>query len=159
MRRAQWGLAALVALIVAVTFSARAQVPKDKNLPEFKVAVAKQAKVKQKTSNKILDALGPVIQAQLKAGRPVEIPGLGTFRVVRVSAYRDLVNGLPTTVPARNYVEFVPSAELTATANSPGAVPARTVEGYQFRVNPNQAPSVKSADVKVPRSRGNSRQP
>ena len=55
-------------------------------------------------------------------------------------------------------LEPVPAAELNTAANSPGAVPARTVQGYEFRVNPNAAPGNKVQDIKVPRSRGNSRQ-
>ncbi len=155
MRRAQLALAALVAVLAV---SAHAQVTTNRGVPEFKPDLVKRSKQKKKAVEAVLDALGPAMQAQLRAGRSVEVPGVGVFRVVRVSAYRDLVNGLPTTIPARNYVEFVPSAELTAAASSPGAVPARTVEGYQFRVNPNAAPGIKASDVKVPRSRGSARQ-
>jgi hypothetical protein len=92
-------------------------------------------------------------QAQLRAGKQVEVPGLGLFRIVRINSYRDLVNGVPAIVPARNYVEFVPTAEVAAIANAPGAVPARTVDGYEFRVNPNAAPGLKTEGTRVPRTR------
>ena len=150
MRRAQWGLAALV---VTLALTAHAQVPTGKAVPEFKPDVTKRSKQKKKAVDAIFDVLGPAMRAQLSAGRQVEINGVGVFRVVRVNAYRDLIDGIPGTVPARSYIEFVPSADLNAAANSPGAIPARTVDGYQFRVNPNATPGLKAQDVKVPRSR------
>src|SRR5436305_827982 len=128
MRRAQWGLAAL---IVTLALTAHAQVPGRKGVPEFKSDVAKRAKQKKKTVGNVFEVLGPAMREQLSAGRQVEISGVGIFRVVRVAAHRDLVNGLPTTIPARNYIEFVPSAELNAAANAPAAIPARTVPGYE----------------------------
>jgi nucleoid DNA-binding protein len=152
MRKAQWGLAALVLTLAAV---ASAQVPgaKAKKVPDFKEGIAKESKLKVKTVDQVLKAFGPAIQEQLMAGRTIDLPGVGTFRVVRVNAYRDLINGIPGVVPARNYVEFVPVTELNTAANAAGAVPARTVEGYQFRVNPNSAPGNKVEDLKVPRGR------
>jgi nucleoid DNA-binding protein len=154
MRKAQWALAALIA---ALALTAQAQVPGRKSVPEFKTDVAKRASLKAKTVDKLLEALGPAMREQLRAGRQVEIDGVGIFRVVRINEYRDLVGGVPGTIPARNYVEFVPATELTAAANSPGAVPARTVDGYQFKVNPNSAPSGRTEVPKVPRSRTTSR--
>jgi nucleoid DNA-binding protein len=150
MRKAQWGLAAL---IVTLAVTAEAQVPAPKKLPDLKTSVAKSAKLKVEMVEKMFTALGPAIREQLRAGKEIELPGVGTFRVVRVNAYRDLVAGMPATIPARNYVEFVPASELNTAANSPGAVPARTVEGYQFRVNPNSAPSSRTEGPKVPRGR------
>jgi nucleoid DNA-binding protein len=155
MRRAQLALAAL---IVALALTAQAQVPGGRKVPEFKSDVAQRANLKARTIEKVFDALGPALREQLRAGRQVEVEGVGIFRVVRINEYRDLVNGLPTTIPARNYVEFVPAAQLNTAANTPGAIPARTVEGYNFRVNPNSAPSSKVQDIKVPRSRGNRQQ-
>ena len=60
------------------------------------------------------------MREQLRAGRKVELPGVGVFQVVLIAAHRDLVNGIPAVVPARSVVEFVPTADLNATANTPG---------------------------------------
>ncbi len=150
MRKAQWGLAAL---IVTLAMTAEAQMPAPKKLPDLKTSVANSSKLKVATVEKMFTALGPAIREQLSAGKTVELPGVGTFRVVRVNAYRDLVGGMPATIPARNYVEFVPASEMTTAANSTGAVPAKIVEGYQFRVNPNAASGLKTEGNKVPRGR------
>jgi nucleoid DNA-binding protein len=153
MRRAQWGLAAL---LVVLGLAAHAQYqPAAKGPPEFKGDLAKRAKQKKKVIQEVLDALGPAMAEQLRGGKQVEIDGVGTFRVVKVGEYRDLVNGLPTTIPARNYVEFIPAPALNTAANGAGAIPSRTVEGYEFRVNPNSNPGIRTPDTKVPRSRGN----
>jgi nucleoid DNA-binding protein len=152
MRKAHWG--GLAVLLATLALTAQAQVTTDdRKVPEFKPDVARRAKEKRKTVDKIFNALGPAMRQQLSNGREVEIPGVGIFRIVRVNAYRDLVQGIPAVIPARSYVEFVPAAELNNAANAPGAVPARTVDGYQFRVNPNAASGLKTEGNRVPRTR------
>lgn len=111
----------------------------------LKAGLAAYAKVDEKTVEKLLKALGPAISDQLRAGRQIELPDVGTLQVVRVNEYKDLgPNGQPVMVPARNYIEFVPTTKMTADANSPGATPARVVDGYEFRINPNSDPGIKT---------------
>lgn len=151
MRKSQF---ALGAIIVALALTAQAQVPfGKKDVPTFPAGVAREAKLKEETVKKVLEAIGPALKDQLRAGRSVEIAGVGVFQVVRVTEHKDLVDGLPATIPAKNYIEFVPASGLTDAANAPGAVPARVVEGYEFRVNPNSAPSSRIDGVRVPRTR------
>src|SRR5262245_62063063 len=127
MRYAKWALAGLVAVLaLGIGISADAQVivgGKKGPAPSLKSGIAEATKEKDATIEKFLKALGPAAVDQLKAGRQIELPGLGTFQVVRVAEHRDLVGGRPVTVGAYNYVEFVPSGALNAAANSPGAVP------------------------------------
>jgi hypothetical protein len=75
------------------------------------------------------------------------------LRVVRIAEHKDLVKGVPAVIPATNYVEFVPAADLVTAANAKGAVPAKTVEAYEFRVNPNHDPGLKAEPRKTNRSR------
>jgi len=81
MRKAQWGLAAL---IVTLAVTAEAQVPAPKKLPDLKTSVATSANLKPATVEKVFTALGPAVREHLAAGKTVEVPGVGTFRVVRV---------------------------------------------------------------------------
>jgi hypothetical protein len=78
------------------------------------------------------------------------LEGVGTFRVVRISEYRDQKDGRPITVPARSFVEFVASGTLDAAANSPGAVPAREIQGYDFIVQPNASPGIRTPGTREP---------
>src|SRR5262249_47828655 len=119
----------------------------------LKSGIAARTKLKEADVEKMLKALGPVLSEQIRAGREIELPGIGTLRVVRVNEYRDLVNGRPGTIPARNYVEFTPAAKLNNDANAAGAKPSRTVEGYDFRVNPNADPGQKMPNTRTPSTR------
>ncbi len=119
----------------------------------LKDGVVARSKEAPAAVDRMLKALGPSVEEQLLAGRQVEIPGLGTLRVVRIEAYKDLDGGRPIMVPARNYVEFVPTGDLDAIANMPGAVPARSVPGYEFRVNPSSTPGFKTDTIKTIRTR------
>jgi hypothetical protein len=56
-------------------------------------------------------------------------------------------------VPARGYVEFSPAADVTSAANAPGAVPNKTVQGYEFRVNPNANGGLKTDYTRTPGTR------
>jgi nucleoid DNA-binding protein len=151
MKRAQWALAGLMgALALVVVVAAQAQVVTGKPTTTLKGDVVKASKQKDEVVDKIFKALGPAFRAQLQAGRTVEVPGVGSFRVVRVSEYKDLVGGRPTTVPARSYVEYAPAGDVTTAANAPGTVPAKTVQGYEFRVNPSAAPGLKNEGTRNP---------
>lgn len=153
MRKAFFGLALLIGTL-ALTANAQVINQKDKVAPDLKTGIATRTKFKTATVEKMLEQMGPAIKEQLRAGRVVAIDGVGTFQVVRIQAYKDINrNGEPVLVPARNYVEFLPDDGLNEAANAEGAVPARTVEGYKFVVNPNQAPTLKVESIKVLRTR------
>jgi nucleoid DNA-binding protein len=152
MRKALFGLAALIGVL---TLTAQGQVINQKKAaPDLKAGIVRETKLKEATVEKMLKAMAPAIKEQLRAGRAVSIDGVGTFQVVRIDAYRDINrNGEPFTVPARNYVEFVPADGLDEAANAEGAVPARTVKGYKFEVMPTANPGQKNEGMRVPRTR------
>jgi nucleoid DNA-binding protein len=158
MRKIQFGaragLLALVGLMAVVAASAQAPEAPKKQTLEGRVATA--SKQKRDTVTKVLKALGPAVAAQLQAGEPVTLPGLGTFRVVRVAAHRDMIGGAGgrvIKVPGANYIEFVPTGQLEDAANAPGATPSRTVPGFEYIPNPYQVPALKAESLKVGRTR------
>ncbi len=102
---------------------------------------------------KVLAALGPAVRDGLARGDLVEMPGLGTFRVVQIAPHRDLVNGRPALIEASNYVEFLPSGGLVDAANAPGAVPQTTVLPFQFNPLPGQTKSLVMPDDRMPNIR------
>jgi len=140
---------ALGVLVIAVTASA--QVVKAPG--GLKDRVAKAAKLKPEDVEKMLKELGPAIRAELTAGKQVELPGVGVFRVVRIAEHKDLVGGRVTRVPATNVVEFVSGAELTNAANAPGAIPARTVPAFEYIPRPGETPGLKTEGLKTGRTR------
>lgn len=158
MNQAKWALAAFICILAGVlSLGAYAQVSgvgSKKMPPTLKAGIVAITKDKEPVVDRLLKALGPAAIEQIRAGRTVELPGLGMFRVVRVAEHKDLVRGIPTNIPARNYIEFIPTADLERVANLPGAVPSRTVEGYEFRVlPPGVEPGMKTEGIKVPRTR------
>ena len=116
----------------------------------FTQRLAKKAKTSEQDADKVFGALGTVVREDLERGKQVTIPGLGTFRVVRIAGHRDLLNGRPITVPATNAVEFVPTGDLTTAANSSDAQPAETVPAFQFIPLPDQTPGQKMGRTRVP---------
>jgi nucleoid DNA-binding protein len=144
MRKSQWlaliGLVGGMALLLGVAGPALSQ--KAREGPQtLKERIASATKLPEADIQTMLAALGPAIRDHLRSGATVDLPGLGTFRVVRVPEHRDLVGGRPATVAASNSVEFLPTADLKGAANSGGAVPAVTVPPFEYIVNPNHAPS------------------
>ncbi len=115
--------------------------------------VAAQTKLKEEDVAKVLEALGPAVRDQLARGDRAELPGLGVFRVVRVAAHRDLVDGRPAMIEASNYVEFLPTGGLVDAANAAGAVPSDTVLPFQFVPLPNQATGLVMPDDRMPNVR------
>src|SRR5436190_20081977 len=109
MRRGHWwslaGLLAVLALMLTV--AAEAQVVRPAAKVTLQSRLVKETKLKKADVAKLVKALGLALREELKANGEVQITGLGTIRVVRVTEYKDLVNGLPRTIPARNYIEFV----------------------------------------------------
>ena len=145
-------LAAGLALVLGLAVDAQVVVEK-KTAPNLETGLVTATKEKKESVDKLLKALGPTMQEQLKAGRQVEIPGVGTFRVVKVEAYKDLVDGRPAVIPEKKYVEFLPDAALNTAANAPGSVPARIVPPYEFRVDPNGSPGTRNEGTRAPRIR------
>jgi nucleoid DNA-binding protein len=135
---------------VIFSLSAAAQTTrarKDLTIPE---RIADATRLSQQDVNKFLAAIGPAIRDDLKEGKEVSLPGLGTFRVVRVAEHKDLVNGRPAVIPATNTVEFVPEGTLTDAANTEGAKPAETVPAFRYIPLPTQTPSQKAPYVRNP---------
>jgi nucleoid DNA-binding protein len=115
--------------------------------------LAKASKLKEEEVTRLLNALGPAIQEDLRAGKQVTLPGLGTFRVVRIGEHRDLQDGRPVTVPAINTVEFIPVGTVVDSANSSNAQPAETVPSFQYNTLPGQTPGQKTGRTRVPPTR------
>jgi nucleoid DNA-binding protein len=116
--------------------------------------LAVATKVNEKDTVRLLDALGPAVARQLAAGRQVSLPGLGTFRVVRLGEARNLdADGRVITQPATNIVEFVPEGNLTEAANSADAVPAVIVPAFQYNILPGQIPSQRVPYTRSPSNR------
>src|SRR5262245_46948493 len=91
MYRNRWALAALVALLGGILFTASAQAPDKKKTPAtLEEDLAAEAKVQKAIAAKVLKAIGPAVRAQLAAGKQVTLPGIGVFQVVRISDYKDL---------------------------------------------------------------------
>jgi nucleoid DNA-binding protein len=156
MRKQHWlalgGLVAGVAIGLGVAGSARSQLPPPppRSLP---TELRQTTGLEEAQVLKLLNALGPEISRQLAAGREVSLPGLGTFRVVQMEATRALEAGRPTTEPARNFVEFIPDAAVERAASAPGATPAVFVPTFQYVPLPNQTPSTRVPQQRVPYSR------
>jgi len=155
MRKARWGaLAALVGtLALAFIWTAPARSQRPAPLGTMQAELAKQSRVKQEDAVRVLNAIGPVISQQLAAGRSASVPGLGVFRVVNIPEHRNLVSGRPTTIPARNIVEFLPDGALDRAANSPNARPATSVPPFQYIPLPNQTPSQHVPSGRTPSTR------
>jgi nucleoid DNA-binding protein len=120
---------------------------KDMSIPE---RIADATRLPEQDVNKFLNAIGPAIREDLRQGKEVSLPGLGTFRVVRVAEHKDLVNGRPAVIPATNTVEFIPEDTVTDAANTPGARPADTVPAFRYIPLPTQTPSQKAPYVRSP---------
>ena len=135
--------------VLLLGWAAPAQTPRPREEGTLIQRLAKSAKLPEENANRFWNALGPVLRDELASGREVSLPGVGNFRVVRVEAHRDLVNGRPTTFPATNTVEFVPSGVLKDAANSPSAVPAETVPEFKYIPLPGQTPSQQTLRMRV----------
>jgi nucleoid DNA-binding protein len=155
MRKGQW--LALVALlgalgvIMGLTAPVHSQrPPREETLAQ---RLARSAGLPEDHATKLFNALGPVLREELANGKQVVIPGLGTFRVVRVPEHRDLITGpysQPILVPAQNTVEFLPSGQLVTSSNSAAAQPAEVVPPFQYIPLPGQTPGQKTGRIRVP---------
>jgi nucleoid DNA-binding protein len=152
MRKARWG--ALVALIgtfaVGLLWTTPAHSQPRPVLGPLPAEFARQSRLQPEDATRALNAFGPVVSQQLAASREVSIPNMGVFRVVNIPQHVNLVDGRPTTIPARNIVEFLPDAALTRAANSPQARPAVVVPPFQYIPLPGQTPSTRLPDQRIP---------
>src|SRR5215470_263410 len=155
MRKQHWlalaGVLGALAVGLIVTAPAHSQLPRQAGSLSSELATATQ--LAERDVAKLLTALGPALTQQLAAGRQVQLPGLGTFRVVRLGESKNLVDGRPVTQPARNIVEFLPDAALNQAAAAPGAVPAAEVPPFQYVPLPNQTPGQKVPAGRTPSTR------
>src|ERR1700722_9683940 len=141
----------LVLLIASPALSQKGPVIKEpaslKKEVTFKGRLAKAADISEEKVEKILKALGPALVAELSSGNRVELAGIGTFRVVRISEHRDLVNGRPAVIPATNDVEFLPAQGMVDASNAPGAKAETTVPRWEFNPLGNEVPAVRQGNV------------
>ena len=144
----------LLALGMTWTLTSQAQPPRAGAVGgTLKSQIAKATKLEEADVDKVLKELGPAISARLARGERVDMPGLGTFRVVRIPEHRDLVQGRPATIPAVNYVEFLAGPAVVDAANAPTAVPAATVPAFEYNPVPYQTPGQRVPDERVPSTR------
>ncbi len=139
-------------LVLCLGSPAHSQRPPGKE-ETFTQRLARRAKTSEQDADRVFGALGTVVREDLERGKQVTIPGLGTFRVVRIARHRDLLIGAygrPIRVPATNAVEFIPTGDLTDAANSSDAQPAETVPAFQFIPLPDQTPGQKVGRTRVP---------
>lgn len=122
-------------------------------LGPFEIEIAKTTKVAQEDVDKVLTEFGAQLSRQLAAGREIELPGCGSFRVARLPESRNLEDGRPVIQPATNVVVFLPDESLTQAANAPGAVPATVVPAFQYVPLPGQTPSTKTPYNRAPSTR------
>jgi nucleoid DNA-binding protein len=115
--------------------------------------IAKAAKVTEENAGRMLEALGPAIRDELRRGKSVSIPGLGTFRVVRVAEHKDLKNGRPVTIPASNTIEFLGEGDVVQAVNTDTARPEETVPAFQYNPLPNANPGQKMPLIRNPGTR------
>jgi nucleoid DNA-binding protein len=143
MRKRPWlTLAALAgALAVFMPMGAPAQAPPKPRADEtMGQRVARESKLTEEQVTKVLNALGPAVRDELKKGKTVSLPGLGTFRVVRVAEHKDIEAGTGRVlrIPATNTVEFLATEGLSDATNSPTTTPAETVPAFEHVPLPNQ---------------------
>jgi DNA-binding protein HU-beta len=136
MRKRPWLALAALALALGVLMpmapaQSQKQRPREETLNQ---RLAREGKVTEEQAARVFAALGPAIRDELKKGNTVTVPGLGTFRVVRVAGHKDMEpgTGRVLTVPARNTVEFLASEGLDEAANGAAAVPAETVPAFEY---------------------------
>jgi nucleoid DNA-binding protein len=157
MRTARWlALAILFTTIGLVTGQpttkkAKPRDTRDETIPQ---RIARETKLEEKDAEKFFQAVGTAIRDQIQRGKTVSVPGLGTFRVVRVAEHKDMAaGGRPIVVPAFNTVEFVGSIEVNDEVNATNVTPAETVPAFQYNPLPGQTPGQKQGRSHVPSSR------
>jgi nucleoid DNA-binding protein len=153
MRKRAWlalaALAGSLGVLIPVTAPAQPQRPRGEET--LNQRLAREGKVTEEQAGRVFNAIGPAVRDQLAKGNTVSIPGLGTFRVVRVAGHRDMEAGTGRVfnVPARNTVEFLATDGLADVANSAAAVPAETVPAFEFNPLPNQSKGQKTGPTRT----------
>jgi nucleoid DNA-binding protein len=149
-------LAAILALVAPALSQQRPEAPTARR-PQgpltLRQRIATESKLSLEDVDKVLKVLGPAVQDMLARGETVDVTNLGRFRVVRIPQHRDMVNGRPATIPAVNYVEFLPTGGVVDAANAPGAEPVETVPQFEYDPLPNQVKGLKSPNSRVPTTR------
>jgi nucleoid DNA-binding protein len=147
MRTARWiALSVLLGTMGLVTGqsttkTAKPTEKKDETIPQ---RIARDTRLNDKDAEKFFQAIGPAIRDQVQRGKTVTVPGLGTFRVVRVAQHKDMAaGGRPIVVPPFNTVEFVGSVEVNDGVNAEGVTPAETVPPFQYIPMPDRTPAQK----------------
>jgi nucleoid DNA-binding protein len=157
MRKARWlALAVLLGTMSWVGGQSTTKTAKPKEIKEETIPqrIAKDTKLTEQQAEKFYNAVGVAIRDQLQRGKSVSVPGLGTFRVVRVAEHKDMVaGGRPIVVPAFNTVEFVGTVEVSDGVNAEGITPAETVPAFQYIPNPYQTPGQKMGRTHTPSQR------
>jgi nucleoid DNA-binding protein len=144
-------LSGAAACIVMSVAGAQTQVaPKNET---FVQRVARYAEIKEKDADRCINVLGKALLEDLKQGKTDALPGLGSFRIVRVGDSKDLVNGRPATIPAYNVIEFSPEDGVSEAANAENVEAARFVPAFQYNILPGQTPGQKMGSSRMPNSR------
>jgi len=157
MSKARWlALAVLLGTmgLVAGQSTTKTARPKESKEESITQRIARDTKLSEKDADKFFQAVGPAIRDQLQRGKTVVVPGLGTFRVVRVAEHKDMAaGGRPIVVPAFNTVEFVGTIEVSDGVNGENVTPAETVPPFQYHALPGQTPGQKQGRTHVPSNR------
>jgi nucleoid DNA-binding protein len=148
-----WALAGVLGTAALALLVAPARSAKPAGEETFNQRLAKAAKLSEEDAAKFYQALGTVIREDLAHGKQVSVPGVGTFRVVRIEEHRDLRGGRPVVIPATNTVEFQSEGKLLDSANAPGAQPAESVPPFQYVPVPGQTPGQKVGPTRTPSQR------
>jgi nucleoid DNA-binding protein len=145
MRKRPWlvlaGLAGALSVFIPMEAPGQQQPkPPPRGEETLNQRLARESKLKQEEVARVLAALGPAMRDELRKGNTVSLPGLGTFRVVRVAEHKDIEagTGRPVRVPARNTIEFLAGEGLNDAANTATAQPAEVVPAFEFNPLPNQ---------------------
>ena len=157
MRYARW-LALAVILgtmgLVAGQSTTKSAKPRDTKGESISQRIARDTKLTEDQVAKMWNAIGPAIRDDLRRGKSVDVPGLGTFRVVRVAEHKDMIaGGRPVVVPAFNTVEFVGSIEVSDAISAEGVVPSVEVPAFQYNPRPNATPGQKQGRTHAPGQR------
>ncbi len=100
--------------------------------------------------DKVLNAMGDAVVQEMSEGKTVNLPGLGTFRLVRQPETRDIHNTRPVIIPAHNTIEFVSATSAENASNGETVRPAEVVPPEHFNVLPGQTPGMKSSGTRAP---------
>jgi nucleoid DNA-binding protein len=143
------GIAAYV-LTRPVTAQQPRPIPKNET---FVQRVARYSDIKDREAERCIQMIGKALMEDLRRGRTEAIPGLGSFRIVRVGESKDLVNGRPATIPAYNVVEFSPEEGVADAANGESVDAAVFVPAFHYNILPGQTPGQKMPSSRMPNSR------